>query len=145
MIFVNYGGGGYWYLNHSRWNGVRGGASVLSLLIASYTTRFAPCNAADGRGSCVPMVCLLMRCIANRSFIGVLSCSVVCRFMWLMGTSMALSMSSQRRQLASKATLSVKVVTRSIKLFLLGLLVNNCRDLGAFHCRAFAYALHHPV
>ena len=22
MIFVNYGGGGYWFFNHSKWNGV---------------------------------------------------------------------------------------------------------------------------
>ncbi len=22
MIFVNYGGGGYWFLNHSSWNGL---------------------------------------------------------------------------------------------------------------------------
>ena len=22
MIFVNYGGGGYWFFNHSRWNGL---------------------------------------------------------------------------------------------------------------------------
>lgn len=46
-----------------------------------------------------------------------------------MGVSMALSMNSQRRQLANKWHLSAKLVFRAVKLFALGLFINNGHDL----------------
>jgi hypothetical protein len=55
------------------------------------------------------------------------------RFMWLMGVSMALSLSQQRRVGATKGDMTQKIVLRSIKLFCIG----RCAELNApaLHCR----------
>jgi predicted acyltransferase len=52
------------------------------------------------------------------------------RFMWMMGVSMALSLSQQERLGASKKDMSVKIIVRSIKLFCIGLFLNNGMDTG---------------
>ncbi|ETV70890.1 hypothetical protein, variant 2 [Aphanomyces astaci] len=73
MIFVNYGGGGYWLFNHSTWNGL-----TLADLVFPW-------------------------------------------FAWIMGMSMALVPPAKRTLWASGV--------RSVKLFALGLFINNGFDL----------------
>ena len=48
----------------------------------------------------------------------------------MMGVSMALSLSQQERLGASKQDMSVKIIVRSIKLFCIGLFLNNGVDTG---------------
>ena len=43
---------------------------------------------------------------------------------------MAISLGSMRQQLAPRLLMTFKVVTRSLKLFALGLFINNGRDTG---------------
>ncbi|KAI8489416.1 hypothetical protein Bbelb_328590 [Branchiostoma belcheri] len=81
MAFVNYGGGGYWFFDHSVWNEVMMG-----------------------------------------------SWSCVGRFMWIMGTSTALSFRGLQRKATPKVTIFLKVVRRTITLFLLGLFIVNSPD-----------------
>ncbi len=54
----------------------------------------------------------------------------VCRFMWLMGVSMALSLAAQHKAHASRKSMSNKIVVRSVKLFAIGLFLNGGYDLG---------------
>lgn len=82
MIFVNYGGGGYWFLNHSWWNGL----TVADLVFPW--------------------------------------------FVWIMGTSMAISHASAKRKGISTPALLLKVFIRSVKLFCIGLFLNNGMDLS---------------
>lgn len=82
QVFVNYGGGGYWWLDHSRWNGL----TVADLVFPW--------------------------------------------FMWMMGVSMAISLSSQRSRGASRRDMASKVVVRSLKLYAIGLFLNNGTDLS---------------
>ena len=48
-------------------------------------------------------------------------------FMWIMGVSMALSM--KKIHLSPKLPLLKKIIKRTIILFMLGIIVNNCREL----------------
>ncbi|KAL6080547.1 Heparan-alpha-glucosaminide N-acetyltransferase [Balamuthia mandrillaris] len=82
MIFVNYGGGGYYYLNHSIWNGL----TVADLVFPW--------------------------------------------FIWIMGTSMALSFNTTKQQQnkANRWSIFLRIVRRSIILFGLGLWLNNGYD-----------------
>jgi heparan-alpha-glucosaminide N-acetyltransferase len=82
MIFVNYGGGGYWFFSHSIWNGLTFADMVFPW------------------------------------------------FIWIMGTSMALSFKAQ----ATRGTLFTlqgvwKIIKRCIILFWLGLFLNNGFDI----------------
>ncbi|KAG8593749.1 hypothetical protein GDO81_000938 [Engystomops pustulosus] len=82
MVFVNYGGGGYWFFKHRSWNG---------LTIADLVFPW---------------------------------------FVFIMGTSIHLSLTSMLRKGNSKWKLFWKVLWRSIQLFLIGLFVineNYCR------------------
>lgn len=81
MIFVNYGGGGYWFFNHSPWDG---------LTFADVIFPF---------------------------------------FLWIMGTSMAISL---KRRLASakKSAIWSECLVRFCKLTLIGIFViNNAYDI----------------
>ncbi|XP_068089767.1 heparan-alpha-glucosaminide N-acetyltransferase [Hyperolius riggenbachi] len=83
MVFVNYGGGGYWFFKHQSWNG---------LTIADLVFPW---------------------------------------FVFIMGTSIHLSLNSMLRKGNSKWKLFGKVLWRSVQLFLIGLFVinpNYCRD-----------------
>ncbi|XP_019633914.1 PREDICTED: heparan-alpha-glucosaminide N-acetyltransferase-like [Branchiostoma belcheri] len=80
MAFVNYGGGGYWFFDHSVWNGI----TVADLVFPW--------------------------------------------FMWIMGTSTALSFRGLQRKATPKVTIFLKVVRRTITLFLLGLFIVNSPD-----------------
>lgn len=86
MIFVNYGGGNYWFFNHSTWNGL----TVADLVFPW--------------------------------------------FIWIMGTSMALSFDKLQKTKPPKnfdhLDFIYKIVRRSIILFLLGMFLNNGFDLG---------------
>ena len=86
MIFVNYGGGNYWFFNHSTWNGL----TVADLVFPW--------------------------------------------FIWIMGTSMALSFDKLQKTKTPKNfdhfDFIYKIVRRSIILFLLGMFLNNGFDLG---------------
>jgi heparan-alpha-glucosaminide N-acetyltransferase len=77
MIFVNYGGGGYWFFNHSTWNGL----TVADLVFPW--------------------------------------------FIWIMGTSMAMSFDSLERSRAPTLDVLWKVVRRALILFGLGLFFIN--------------------
>ncbi|EQC36736.1 hypothetical protein SDRG_06172 [Saprolegnia diclina VS20] len=79
MIFVNYGGGDYWFFNHSTWNGL----TVADL--------------------CFPW------------------------FAWIMGATMAIGLV---KKLGAPATFARTVTLRSVKLFALGLFLNNGFDLA---------------
>ncbi|XP_061447027.1 heparan-alpha-glucosaminide N-acetyltransferase [Rhineura floridana] len=77
MVFVNYGGGKYWFFKHSSWNGL----TVADLVFPW--------------------------------------------FVFIMGTSISLSMSSMLRRGCSKWRLLGKVLWRSLLLFLIGVIVVN--------------------
>ncbi|XP_066916082.1 heparan-alpha-glucosaminide N-acetyltransferase-like isoform X3 [Clytia hemisphaerica] len=77
MIFVNYGGGKYWFFNHSKWNGL----TVADLVFPW--------------------------------------------FIFIMGASIFISCRSIRRKTIPKITITKKIIVRSIKLFALGLFINN--------------------
>ncbi|KAI0231270.1 Heparan-alpha-glucosaminide N-acetyltransferase [Lamellibrachia satsuma] len=77
MVFVNYGGGHYWYFKHSAWNGL----TVADLVFPWFT--------------------------------------------FIMGTSIALAFSSLLSRGITRRQLAVKVVKRSIILFVLGLMLSN--------------------
>ena len=47
-----------------------------------------------------------------------------------MGVSMAMSLATQFKQGAKRGSMSIKIVVRSIKLFLLGMFLNGGTDLG---------------
>ncbi|NWH72255.1 HGNAT acetyltransferase, partial [Piaya cayana] len=78
MVFVNYGGGKYWFFKHESWNG---------------KLRFP---------SALPS-----------------------RFVFIMGTSISLSLSSMLRRGASKKQVLGKILWRSFLLILLGIIVVN--------------------
>ncbi|NXN18875.1 HGNAT acetyltransferase, partial [Indicator maculatus] len=78
MVFVNYGGGKYWFFKHESWNG--------KLHFAS---------------------------------------SLLSRFVFIMGTSISLSLSSMLRWGSSKQKVLGKIVWRSFLLILLGIIVVN--------------------
>ena len=83
MIFVNYGGGNYWFFNHSIWNGL----TVADLVFPW--------------------------------------------FIWIMGTSMALSFDKLNTSNKTKSNekahkdLLYKIFRRSLLLYLLGMFLNN--------------------
>nr|XP_014353938.1 PREDICTED: heparan-alpha-glucosaminide N-acetyltransferase-like [Latimeria chalumnae] len=77
MIFVNYGGGRYWFFKHESWNGL-----TLADLVFPW-------------------------------------------FVYIMGTSISLSLNSMLRRGQSKWKLLQKVIWRSILLFLIGILIIN--------------------
>lgn len=77
MIFVNYGGGGYWFFNHSAWNGI----TVADLVFPW--------------------------------------------FIWIMGTSMAISFTSLEKKRTPKREVLYKIIRRFIILAVLGLFQNN--------------------
>ncbi|MEE6512597.1 hypothetical protein FKM82_019693 [Ascaphus truei] len=77
MVFVNYGGGSYWFFKHQSWNGL-----TLADLVFPW-------------------------------------------FVFIMGTSISLSLNSMLRKGGSRWKLFGKVLWRSIQLFLIGLFVIN--------------------
>ncbi|XP_049575666.1 heparan-alpha-glucosaminide N-acetyltransferase isoform X1 [Syngnathus scovelli] len=77
MVFVNYGGGRYWFFKHESWNGL----TVADLVFPW--------------------------------------------FVFIMGTSIALSINSMLRSGFSRTSLLKKVMWRSLQLFLIGVLVIN--------------------
>ncbi|KAM9329534.1 heparan-alpha-glucosaminide N-acetyltransferase [Gastrophryne carolinensis] len=82
MVFVNYGGGGYWFFKHQSWNGL-----TLADLVFPW-------------------------------------------FVFIMGTSIHLSLNSMLRKGITRWKLFWKILWRSIQLFLIGLFVvnpNYCR------------------
>jgi len=85
MIFVNYGGGYYWFFNHSYWNGL----TVADLVFPW--------------------------------------------FIFIMGIAIPLSFAGLEKRGTSKYEIFYKILRRSVILFGLGLLVNNCFDLD--NCR----------
>ncbi|XP_061687164.1 heparan-alpha-glucosaminide N-acetyltransferase isoform X1 [Syngnathoides biaculeatus] len=84
MVFVNYGGGRYWFFRHESWNGL----TVADLVFPW--------------------------------------------FVFIMGTSIALSINSMLRSGSSRTSLLKKVVWRSLQLFLIGVVVINPN-----YCRGF--------
>jgi heparan-alpha-glucosaminide N-acetyltransferase len=81
MIFVNYGGGAYWFFDHSQWDGLTWADLLFPI------------------------------------------------FVWTQGVSMAISFASERRRVApgldGKLAMLRKIVVRSGKLYLLGMLMNG--------------------
>lgn len=85
MIFVNYGGGNYWFFQHSDWNGL-----TFADLVFPW-------------------------------------------FIWIMGTSMALSFDKLAKNKTNHFDYIYKIFRRSVLLFLIGLIfINNGYDLGAW-------------
>ncbi|XP_078577888.1 heparan-alpha-glucosaminide N-acetyltransferase-like isoform X3 [Branchiostoma floridae x Branchiostoma japonicum] len=79
MVFVNYGGGGYWFFKHARWNGL----TVADLVFPW--------------------------------------------FVFIMGTSIALSFRRLLKKGVSRLSLLWKVIQRTVILFLLGLFIINTK------------------
>ncbi|XP_070210479.1 heparan-alpha-glucosaminide N-acetyltransferase-like isoform X2 [Littorina saxatilis] len=77
MIFVNYGGGGYWFFEHPPWNGL----TVADLVFPW--------------------------------------------FVFIMGTSMTFSFKSMYKREMTARAIVTKVITRSFKLFALGIVLNS--------------------
>ncbi|XP_074519147.1 heparan-alpha-glucosaminide N-acetyltransferase isoform X1 [Halichoeres trimaculatus] len=77
MVFVNFGGGRYWFFRHESWNGL----TVADLVFPW--------------------------------------------FVFIMGTSIALSINSQLRSGATRCSLLKKVLWRSIQLFIIGVIIIN--------------------
>ncbi|XP_077574670.1 heparan-alpha-glucosaminide N-acetyltransferase [Stigmatopora nigra] len=77
MVFVNYGGGRYWFFRHESWNG---------LTIADLVFPW---------------------------------------FVFIMGTSIALSINAMLRSGSSRSSLLKKVVWRSLQLFIIGIIIIN--------------------
>ena len=44
MMFVNYGGGGYWFLDHSIWHGLTIADLVMPWFMFMMGVRFVPCS-----------------------------------------------------------------------------------------------------
>ncbi|XP_031550825.1 heparan-alpha-glucosaminide N-acetyltransferase-like isoform X2 [Actinia tenebrosa] len=84
MIFVNYGGGGYYFFNHARWNGL----TVADLVFPW--------------------------------------------FMWIMGVSITLSFRGLRQRQVKKRHIFIKIIKRTVILFLLGLFTSNLGDLTIY-------------
>ena len=84
MIFVNYGGGGYWFFKHSKWNGL----TVADLVFPW--------------------------------------------FVFILGTSAAISLSSLDRRGMSRWRMLLKVIRRFVILFGLGLLLNKTNVLPTY-------------
>lgn len=84
MIFVNYGGGGYWFFQHSTWNGL----TVADLVFPW--------------------------------------------FVFILGTSAAVSLNSLDRHGISRRRTFLKVIRRFVILFGLGLLLNKSKDLSSY-------------
>ncbi|NXU51072.1 HGNAT acetyltransferase, partial [Turnix velox] len=80
MVFVNYGGGKYWFFKHESWNGKKSVSSISHLS---------------------------------------------CRFVFIMGTSISLSLSSMLKWGSSKRKVLGKILWRSFLLILLGIIVVN--------------------
>ncbi|RHY12874.1 hypothetical protein DYB36_008796 [Aphanomyces astaci] len=100
MIFVNLGGGGYWYFTHVAWNG---------LSVADVVFPF---------------------------------------FVWIMGVTMNIGVASHVKKRTPLLNMLLDAVLRSVRLFLLGLLlVNDFRSLhggripGVLQSFAFAYLM----
>ncbi|XP_035668405.1 heparan-alpha-glucosaminide N-acetyltransferase-like isoform X3 [Branchiostoma floridae] len=79
MVFVNYGGGGYWFFKHARWNGL----TVADLVFPW--------------------------------------------FVFIMGTSIALSFRRLLKKGVSRLSLLLKVIQRTVILFLFGLFIINTK------------------
>ncbi|XP_041640360.1 heparan-alpha-glucosaminide N-acetyltransferase [Cheilinus undulatus] len=77
MVFVNYGGGRYWFFRHESWNGL----TVADLVFPW--------------------------------------------FVFIMGTSIALSINSQLRSGSTRCSLLRKVLWRSLQLFIIGVIIIN--------------------
>lgn len=77
MIFVNYGAGGYWFLEHATWNGLQ-----LADLVFPW-------------------------------------------FMWIMGVCIPMGLSSALRRKTPRFTIFARILKRSIKLFILGIILNS--------------------
>ena len=84
MIFVNYGGGGYWFLDHSRWNGL-----TFADLVFPW-------------------------------------------FVFILGTSAAISLHSLDGRGTSRWRMLWKVLRRFVILFGLGLLLNQTNELNTY-------------
>lgn len=84
MVFVNYGGGGYWFFNHSPWDGL-----TLADVVFPW-------------------------------------------FMWIMGTSMALSFKNIEITRENALEQVYRVVRRTIILFALGIFVNQNHNMELF-------------
>ncbi|CAK4681605.1 hypothetical protein LEN26_000930 [Aphanomyces euteiches] len=97
MIFVNLGGGGYWYFTHAAWNG---------LTFADIVFPF---------------------------------------FVWIMGVTMNISTASHLKKGTSLWRMLLDALFRAVRLFLLGLVVNDFRSLkhgripGVLQSFSFAY------
>ncbi|XP_033644142.1 heparan-alpha-glucosaminide N-acetyltransferase-like [Asterias rubens] len=84
MIFVNHGGGSYWFFKHARWNGL----TVADLVFPW--------------------------------------------FVFIMGTSMALSFSGLIRHNVSRASIVKKIIRRTVILFALGIMLDGGMELKTF-------------
>ncbi|MCL4130219.1 UNVERIFIED_CONTAM: hypothetical protein GTU68_054908 [Idotea baltica] len=101
MIFVNYGGGTFYFFKHSPWNGL----TVADLVFPW--------------------------------------------FLWIMGVSLTFSIKSQLRRMTPYYVIALRIIKRSVILFVLGIVVNSMRlnnmpefrILGVLQRFAFCYLI----
>ncbi|KAI3353255.1 hypothetical protein L3Q82_019793 [Scortum barcoo] len=93
MVFVNYGGGRYWFFRHESWNG-----KLHMVVSKTFFSHIPSLTVAD---------------------------LVFPWFVFIMGTSIALSINSLLRAGSTRCALLRKVVWRSLQLFLIGVFIIN--------------------
>ncbi|KAA0203876.1 hypothetical protein HAZT_HAZT005152, partial [Hyalella azteca] len=103
MIFVNYGGGHYWFFDHATWDGL-----LLADLVFPWYL-FKPQSAAGEQN--------ILKLLG--------SCLNIFRFMWIMGVCIPMGVRSGAKRGVPKHKMIFKIYKRSLKLFALGIILNS--------------------
>ncbi len=106
MIFVNDGAGGYWFFEHATWNGL----GVADLVFPWY------------------VLCLDFKTGSASANVDTFS-HFVCRFMWIMGVCIPMSLKSIQKRKTPKGVAFVEIFRRSAVLFLLGFWWNTIGEI----------------
>jgi heparan-alpha-glucosaminide N-acetyltransferase len=99
MIFADDGGGQYFFFEHSTWNGL-------------YVADLAFPWFIDNNGH-----------LENKDLYS--NNNLIYRFLWIMGTCIPISIQSQKRREMSNMKILKRIFIRSLKLILLGIIVNT--------------------
>ena len=119
MIFVNYKGGYYWFFRHVPWYGL----TVADLVFPWYVEK----KNWSTYGSAFRHV--FQRFLTPENWFS------LDRFVFIMGTSIAVALRSQLRRGVGRKQLVLKVLKRTLILFFLGLVVTNKGGKGGSDLR----------
>jgi uncharacterized membrane protein len=96
MVFVNYGGGGYYFFEHSTWNGLTVADLVFPWLALQHLHHVYAVLCSFRHYWC--------HCVVNR-------------FIWMMGVSMTMSYNSLRKKQVSQFDLFKKVISSFLLIY----------------------------